>query len=73
VAVAVRTALVAFGLSEPAFEVEVVLRQVPVLPSNKQASALSIFNFRVEGLEFGACVVNFELPIDPALLRITGR
>src|SRR2546426_8566746 len=36
-------------------------------------SALSIFNFRVEGLEFGACVVDFELPIDPALLRVTGR
>jgi len=28
---------VAFGLSEPTFEVEVVLRQVPVLPSHKQA------------------------------------
>src|SRR2546427_9024722 len=38
-----------------------------------RASALSIFNFRVEGLEFGACVVDFELPIDPALLRVTGR
>src|SRR5262245_25279890 len=37
VAVAVNAALVAFGLSEPAFEVEVVLRQVPVLPSHKQA------------------------------------
>ena len=30
-------ALVSFGLSEPAFEVEVVLRQVPVLPSNTQS------------------------------------
>ena len=30
-------ALVSFGLSEPAFEVEVVLRQVPVLPSHKQS------------------------------------
>src|SRR5215831_9866117 len=30
-------ALVSFGLSEPAFEVEVVLRQLPVLPSHKQA------------------------------------
>jgi hypothetical protein len=30
-------------------------------------------NFRVEGLEFGAGVSDFELPIDPALLRITGR
>src|SRR5262249_59709737 len=30
-------ALMSFGLSEPAFEVEVVLRQVPVLPSHKQA------------------------------------
>ena len=30
-------ALVSFGLSEPAFEVEVVLRQVPVLPANKQS------------------------------------
>ena len=28
---------------------------------------------RVEGLEFGACVVDFELPIAPALLRVTGR
>jgi hypothetical protein len=37
VAVAVNTALVSFGLSEPAFEVEVILRQVPVLPSHKQA------------------------------------
>ena len=37
------------------------------------SSALSIFNFRVEGLEFGACVVDFELPIDSALLRVTGR
>ena len=36
-AVAVNAALVSFGLSEPAFEVEVVLRQVPVLPSNKQS------------------------------------
>ena len=34
---AVNTALVSFGLSEPAFEVEVILRQVPVLPSHKQA------------------------------------
>jgi hypothetical protein len=40
---------------------------VPLLPS-----AMSIFNFRVEGLEFGACVVDFELPIDPALLRVSG-
>ena len=30
-------ALVSFGLSEPAFKVEVVLRQVPVLPSHKQS------------------------------------
>src|SRR5262249_57487376 len=30
-------ARVAFGLSEPAFEVEVVLRQVPILPANKQS------------------------------------
>ena len=37
VAVAVNAALVSFGLSEPAFEVEVVLWQVPVLPSNKQS------------------------------------
>src|SRR5215468_4898040 len=37
VAVAVDAALVPFGLSEPAFEVEVVLRQVPVLPSHKQS------------------------------------
>src|SRR5215510_13203799 len=29
--------LVSFGLSEPAFKVEVVLRQVPVLPANKQS------------------------------------
>src|SRR5712691_13264003 len=40
---------------------------------SRSSSALSIFNFRVEGLEFGACVVDFELPIDPALLRVTGR
>src|SRR2546427_6548989 len=38
-----------------------------------RASALSIFNFRVEGLEFGACVVDLELPIDPTLLLITRR
>ena len=31
-AVAVNAALVSFGLSEPAFEVEVVLGQVPILP-----------------------------------------
>src|SRR5881398_2158633 len=37
------------------------------------ASALSIFNFRVEGLEFGACVVDLELPIDPTLLLVTRR
>ena len=37
VAVAMNAALVSFGLSEPTFEVEVVLRQVPVLPSHKQA------------------------------------
>ena len=37
VAVAVNTAFVSFGLSEPAFEVEVVLRQVSVLSSNKQS------------------------------------
>ena len=37
VAVAVHAALVSFGLSAPAFEVEVVLRQVPGLPSHKQA------------------------------------
>ena len=36
-------------------------------------SALSIFNFRVEGLEFGACIVDFELPIDPALLLVAGH
>ena len=36
-AVAVNTALVSFGLSEPAFEVEVILWQVPVLPSHKQS------------------------------------
>lgn len=36
-AVAVNTAFVSFGLSEPAFEVEVVLRQVSVLSSNKQS------------------------------------
>ena len=36
-AVAVNAALVSFGLSEPAFEVEVVLRQVPVLPAHKQS------------------------------------
>ena len=36
-AVAMNAALVSFGLSEPAFEVEVVLRQVPVLPSHKQS------------------------------------
>ena len=35
VAVAVNAALVSFGLSEPTFEVEVVLWQVPVLPSNQ--------------------------------------
>src|SRR5438874_3862877 len=45
------------------------------LPSTLQPypSALSIFNLRVEGLEFGACVVNLELPIDPTLLRVTRR
>src|SRR5215470_4304866 len=37
VAVAVHAALVSFGLSEPAFEVEVVLWPVPVLPANKQS------------------------------------
>lgn len=37
------------------------------------SSALSIFNFRVEGLEFGACIVDFELPIDPALLLVAGH
>jgi hypothetical protein len=37
VAVAVNAALVAFGLSEPTFEVEIVLWQVPVLPANKQS------------------------------------
>jgi hypothetical protein len=37
------------------------------------ASALSILDFRVEGLEFSACVIDFELPIDPALLLVTGR
>jgi len=37
VAVAMNATLVSFGLSEPAFEVEVVLRQVPVLPSHKQS------------------------------------
>ena len=31
------TALVSFGLSAPAFEVEVILWQVPVLPSHKQS------------------------------------
>ena len=36
-AVAVITALVSFRLSEPAFEVEVILWQVPVLPSHKQS------------------------------------
>jgi hypothetical protein len=38
-----------------------------------QASALSILNCRVEGLECGACGVDVELPLDPALLRVTGR
>jgi hypothetical protein len=37
VAVAVNAALVSFGLSEPTFEVEVVLGQVPILPSHKQS------------------------------------
>src|SRR6266436_5878976 len=37
------------------------------------SSALSIFNFRVEGREFGACVVDLELPIDPTLLLVTRR
>jgi len=36
VPVAVNAALVSFGLSEPPFEVEVVLRQVALLSSNKQ-------------------------------------
>ena len=30
-------------------------------------------NFRVEGREFGACVVDFALPIDPTLLLVTRR
>jgi hypothetical protein len=38
-----------------------------------EPSALSILDFRVEGLEFSACVIDFELPIDPALLLVTGR
>jgi hypothetical protein len=55
-------------------------RRIPVVrahlklePIILKPSALSILNFRVEGLEFGACVIDFELPIDPALLLITGR
>ena len=36
VAVAVHAALVPFGLSKPAFQVEVVLWQVRLFPSNKQ-------------------------------------
>ena len=36
-AVAVNAARVAFGLSEPTFEVEIVLWQGPVLPSHKQS------------------------------------
>src|SRR5215217_716527 len=41
--------------------------------TSTQTSALSIFNFRVEGLEFGTCVVDFELPIDPTLLLVASR
>ena len=37
------------------------------------ASALSILNFRIKGLEFGAGVIDFKLPIDSALFRIAGR
>src|SRR5262249_41275947 len=39
----------------------------------QQASALSILNFRIKGLEFGTCVVDFKLPITPALFLVPGR
>ena len=36
------------------------------------ASALSILNFRIKGLEFSTGILDFKLPIDPTLLCITG-
>jgi hypothetical protein len=67
--------LTAYGAARDEAFLRTELSLYPLLDvcDQNSTSALSIFNFRVEGLEFSACVVDFELPIDPALLLVDGH
>ena len=64
-------ALVAFGLSEPACEVEVVLRQVPVLPSNKPSRRKAGHDVAHRLLDWIATLL--QLHLQALKLRLTLR